>query len=509
MSLKPSETESQRLDRLAKDALFDQLTALDRRLHLLEHGEDLTADTSPLVVQGGDSKYSELINEISHLKKELYRVNDRAASMRLDRQAVLAFKKMLNIIPRLRASKKAAQDTIAANSKIQEITAQPVDVALICPVYPGHDRKYGGEFIQKRVKAYTEVGLKVLVIEANKKRQKFSHSNLDGIDILRVDIADLAKALRYSKFKVLAAHSIEKDAWSVLKQYTDKYKTFIWIHGFEARDWKELAFNYSSEDLDRIRFKLDRANEERRRTMREIFAHKNVEVIFVSEFMKTVAERFVRTKAMKSHIIHNSIESRHFPFVQKNEEHRKKILWVRTFSAHNYANDISRDVLLKLKEKDFFDELEITIYGEGPLFREITEPLRKFTNVKIHNHFLNQDELRLQHQKHGLMLVPTRWDSQGLTSGEAMASGLVVLTNNVAAIPEFADETCAILAAANDSDALVEGVCDLYNNPDKFLEMSQLASQKAKNQCDKEHTLDKEISLLRTSEKALNSNSKA
>ena len=50
------------------------------------------------------------------------------------------------------------------------------------------------------------------------------------------------------------------------------------------------------------------------------------------------------------------------------------------------------------------------------------------------------------HKKNGIFMVPTRLDSQGVSRDEAMSSGLVPITNNVAAIPEFVDDTCGMLA---------------------------------------------------------------
>jgi glycosyltransferase involved in cell wall biosynthesis len=41
--------------------------------------------------------------------------------------------------------------------------------------------------------------------------------------------------------------------------------------------------------------------------------------------------------------------------------------------------------------------------------------------------------------------VPSRTDTQGVSRDEAMSSGLVPVTNAVAAIPEFVDDTVECL----------------------------------------------------------------
>src|SRR5690606_7139241 len=113
--------------------------------------------------------------------------------------------------------------------------------------------------------------------------------------------------------------------------------------------------------------------------------------------------------------------------------------------------------ILELSSKPFFSDLEFRIIGDGPLFDETVAPLMNFKNVKLEKRFLTQDEIAALHKEYGLFLTPTRMDTQGVSRDEAMSSGLVPLTNAVAAVPEFVDETCAILAPEEDHLALAAG----------------------------------------------------
>lgn len=49
-----------------------------------------------------------------------------------------------------------------------------------------------------------------------------------------------------------------------------------------------------------------------------------------------------------------------------------------------------------------------------------------------------------------------------------MASGLVPVTNAVAAIPEFTDENCAVLAPAEDYQAMASGIDSLVQSEQTF-----------------------------------------
>uniref|UniRef100_UPI0025FA2C66 glycosyltransferase family 4 protein n=1 Tax=Sulfurovum sp. TaxID=1969726 RepID=UPI0025FA2C66 len=120
--------------------------------------------------------------------------------------------------------------------------------------------------------------------------------------------------------------------------------------------------------------------------------------------------------------------------------------------------------VLYIKEHypEIFSDLEFRFVGDGVLFDETLSPIKDLENVTIERTFLKQEDIAALHKAYGLFLSPTRMDSQGVSRDEAMSSGLVSLTNNITAIPEFVDRSCAILADADDHEALAEGIIALY-----------------------------------------------
>ena len=490
------ENENTHLDKLIIESVIEQLTTFDKRLQALETGRPrstpVAAQATPNLIQ--------IRNEISTLKTTLEHVNERAANMRLDRQGKQAVKRLFKLKEKPNAVKESPVEIKRKKEtlKVQREMTVKADVLIISPSYPGGMRDYGGEFVQKRAEAYLKARMRPAVLEVSANKKVLERNTINGVDVVRINPAGLAKVLRLSKFKTIAVHSIEKQVWTALKPIAETTPVTVFVHGFEARDWKLLEFNFNKEQLKTLRPRLDNANAERRQTMSEVFKHKNVNVVFVSEYMKAIAEDFASVKATKSHVIHNSISHTDFPYRAKTAEDRKKVLWVRSFAAKNYSNDISRDVILGLSKKTYFKELKFTIFGNGALFEEITAPLRKFENVKIEQRFISPAELATLHATHGVMLVPTRWDSQGLTCGEAMSSGLVPLASGVAAINDFADDSCAILAPLNDASKLIEGYDSLYHNPKEYLKMSAAAAKRSQAQCGFKQTLSKEIILIKT-----------
>lgn len=149
--------------------------------------------------------------------------------------------------------------------------------------------------------------------------------------------------------------------------------------------------------------------------------------------------------------------------------------------------------IMALQKYDFFNELEFRIIGDGPLFDEILAPISQLENVIIERRFINRYEIKSLHQQYGIFMCPTRMDTQGVSRDEAMSSGLVPLTNYVAAIPEFVDDSCAVIAEPEDVEKFVEGIINLYHEPNKFSLMSEAARSMVKHKSCSKDIIQKEL----------------
>ena len=93
------------------------------------------------------------------------------------------------------------------------------------------------------------------------------------------------------------------------------------------------------------------------------------------------------------------------------------------------------------------------------------------------------------------MLIPTRQDAQGVSMCEAMSSGLVPVTSNNTAIPEYVNESCGYLG--NNVDDLKDAIKEMYYNPDIFLKKSKKASQHINKICSPQIVINKELNLIK------------
>ena len=81
---------------------------------------------------------------------------------------------------------------------------------------------------------------------------------------------------------------------------------------------------------------------------------------------------------------------------------------------------------------------------------------------------------------------------------EAASSGLVPVTSNIAAIPEFIeDHETGLLARPEDAVHIADLIEELYFDPELFRRISEAASSSMLDKCGREATIGEEIALIR------------
>jgi glycosyltransferase involved in cell wall biosynthesis len=282
--------------------------------------------------------------------------------------------------------------------------------------------------------------------------------------------------------------------WEVLQQHIQKLKIVVWVHGAEIHPWYRREYNYTNEQ-EREAAKAE--SEVRMAFWRGLLSNppQNLKLVFVSRYFaeEVMEDLGFRLPEDVYTIIHNPIDTDIFTYNQKNTAQRKKILSIRPYASRQYANDLSVEAILKLSKKPFFSDISFRIIGDGKLFTETLEPIKNFPNVTIERRFLTQREITDLHKEYGVFLCPTRWDSQGVSRDEAMSSGLVPITNKVAAIPEFVDEQTGMLAMAENSEEIADAISEIYNNAEKFTRISSSAANSVRQNRDTKNIISMEI----------------
>ena len=367
------------------------------------------------------------------------------------------------------------------------------ETLLIANNYPSYEDLYRNGFVHSRVKAYKEVGVDVDVFRFQKDTAVSWHEFQD-IDVTTGSKIALNRLLSSGRYKHVLVHFLDAEMWDVLSQFVDKVKVTIWVHGADIQPWYRRKFNISTLEQKAKAVELsDRRMAFWKSILKPI--HPNMKLVFVSNYFaeEVMEDLGFRLPQSSYEIINNPIDTKLFKYREKPAELRKKILSIRPYASKVYANDITVKCILELSDEPFFNELEFRIIGDGALFEETVEPVRKFSNVIIEQRFLSQTEIAEIHKYYGVFLCPSRMDTQGVSRDEAMSSGLVPITSAVAAIPEFLDSKKGFLIHDENVSEFATAVKTLFQDVATFQQMSRDASISVQNSRSKEIIVKKEL----------------
>ena len=373
---------------------------------------------------------------------------------------------------------------------------------IITNAYPHEDDLYRNGFIHRRVKAYQAKGLEVEVFVLHGSFKSYEEYTFEGVRVSRGLKSDLYATLMETEYAKILIHFVSQDMIDAIIDSAQNTPIIIWIHGFEAEAWHRRWFNFmnSKEELKNILQKANTYYKDQLKLMNWLYQTKELDLKFVHVsrwFKEHIAECDARAVSQNASIIPNIVDSELFSYTEKPEEQRFKILSIRPYASHKYANDLSVEAVLELSKRPYFDRLEFAFYGEGKLFDKTLFPLRRFENVKINKTFLKQDEIAALHKHYGVFLCPTRLDSQGVSMCEAMSSGLVPISSNITAIPEFVTHNYSgLLAKPEDPVDIADMIERLFFNSSLFKKLSKNASESIQEKCSQEVVINKELELI-------------
>ncbi|HTK84033.1 MAG TPA: glycosyltransferase [Patescibacteria group bacterium] len=369
---------------------------------------------------------------------------------------------------------------------------------LVTTLYPSEGDLYRYPFVHKRVLAYRACGIEVDVF-----RPGFDHEHVhhfEGVACHSGSYDDLAKRLSHPQYKAVLVHGLNADLWKAMAPHLAGRSVYAWIHGTEIIDFARIARDYAEgSERETAAAQFRERLEFWRRLLRA--RPSELKLVFVSRLAAQAAMDALGFELPLDaySIIHNPIDTVQFAYHNKPQSQRFRVLSIRPYSRSSYGNDIAVRTVLELAKRRFFRDMTFTFMGDGKLFDETLDPLRHLSNVAIKKSFLRHHEIAHLHRSHGIFLVPSRLDTQGVSRDEAMSSGLVPATNSVGAIPEFVDDSCGVLAPPEDHMALVEGIERLIGDPDLFESMSAAAAARVRFQSSAEKIIPQEIALFSAS----------
>lgn len=386
-----------------------------------------------------------------------------------------------------------------------EAGASPtVRVLVICNSYPSDRALYRNGFIHRRVKAYVDEGIGVEVFYNHQPVKDPYVYEFDGIQVTVGDDLALEDIVKTGEYDAFLVHFPEPTRIDPLRRAKVAQPIIAWIHGFEAEAWYRRWFNFidSAEAVEAALRKKDEYYNTQNSFLAELMREDDLDVSFVNVsewFQRYIVEPDVHAEFGRSEVIHNLVDEEVFPYREKTTDMRLKFLSIRPYASMKYANDQTVDAIVELSTRPYFDQLEFTICGQGKLFDETVAPLKAFDNVKLHNKFFSQEQIAKLHAQHGVFLCPTRFDSQGVSMCEAVSSGLVAITSDIAAIPEFiSDHETGLLATPEDPESIADLIEEIYFDEELFEDLSVRGSEWMKSNCGRAATVGREIELIKS-----------
>ena len=373
---------------------------------------------------------------------------------------------------------------------------------VVCNAYPYSSNLYRNGFIHSRVKGYMKAGIDIDVFWVHPPVEKAYQYEFDSVNVIVGNSDALRKHVTAHEYAVFLVHFPEPSRVQPLINARPETPMIIWIHGFEAEAWHRRWFNVSLEPKEIENFLIKREGYylPQNQFLRSLATNDDINVTFINVskwFKEIIVEPDIGVELDKSVVIHNFIDTETFRYRPKGVGMRKKILSLRPYASYKYANDQTVEAIRILSRRPYFNDLEFTLAGAGPQFEEITAPVKGFKNVTLSNRFYESAEIVRLHEQHGIFLAPTRFDSQGVSMCEAMASGLVVVASNTSAIPEFVNHMeTGMLADAESPLSLADQIERLYFDVDLYSRISEAGSGSIGRQAGFSETVEREIGLI-------------
>lgn len=389
---------------------------------------------------------------------------------------------------------------LEAELDLVDSCAADKDVLVITPDYPSTNNLYLCAFAHSRNLEYVKAGLNVQVASISVNNWYQSIYEMDGVPVFMGRYIDLKKLLSRHQYKVIVTHFVDENLYPIFDGYIWDDERLIFIcHG------PETLFRYLTNPCRPYFMKeLPAIDDSPSFNVKECYVKKyarkaNVEWVFVSDWLRDFSEKLLGISFYNSRVINNTINEDLFPYIPKGAEDRKKILILRKFdNIGQHSIDQAVQAILSLSRRDFFHDLTFEVYGDGNYYDTLVGPLRQFPNVHLHQTFVPNNQIHKIHKNNGILLIPSRHDTQGVAAGEAASSGLVVVGSELPVIADFMNqEQNHTLANPEDPIALADIIERLYYNPDEFLEISARMSRETQARCSRENTVAREIALIR------------
>ena len=301
---------------------------------------------------------------------------------------------------------------------------------------------------------------------------------------------------------------LERKIFKYLKYSSDDYFNYFIEYYFEKayNDIKKKHYDYIIlENSDGHAYKLSQRgyknlilhmnNEVRKSRIpyHKVFQDSISLILTCSDFIKNSITDFMPN--CKTQTLYNAIDTIKF-FPQKNQLLKREDVglsnndFVIVYSGRiNEEKGVSEliDALILLKDETTVKLMIIggTFYGnasdENAFVRSLKNKAEIIKDKIVFTGFVPYKDIPDYLHLADIAALPSMWDEPfGLTIVEALAAGLPLVTTRSGGIPEICEGVSTIVNRNNIVNNLASAILDLYNNPEKRKQMSEVSIERAK-----------------------------
>lgn len=349
------------------------------------------------------------------------------------------------------------------------------DLVIVNNIYPSYNNLYAHAFVHTRVKLYKENNVFPTVIIIAKTDTEVETYFYDNQLVIKCNGHGYKKLFYGNDNYRYAIHFVNKYIYSVLNAYSLTNEKTVWFHGSDclSADKKEHFYDLSNAKMKTSFERRKKEMDVQDGVLNRIFANQTYKSVFVSKWLQnTILEDYTLEKNTYQ-VIPNSINTSTFYYEEKkvNNNEKVKFLSIMPFLLEydQYANKVLVEAIKLASKEEWFEKCEFTIYGRGSGFGYYTNQLNEVSkgNIRCYETFLTHDEIKKLHSEHHVALFPNNQDTHGVSFYEAMSSGLLSISSNNSAKPEYCKSgITGFLHKDQDAEDLKEIIekCCLYYN---------------------------------------------
>jgi glycosyltransferase involved in cell wall biosynthesis len=357
-------------------------------------------------------------------------------------------------------------------------------IAIFTEYYPDHDDPASGVYVHLRAAAYRATGHIVQVFRVREGPSR--EVEYGGIPIATAEAVALRAAVESFAPDVAAVHTPYPGAGHTRLAESIEIPTAFWIHGYEAMI---TAFHGYHRGLARVLSLFHDIAKLRR--LRRSIARADA-IVYVSQWMRRTAERSLRYRHPRTHVIPNPVDTERFrPQTERQRGSRLRGLALRGLNS-KYGLDLAVEAYGRIGDSD------LTIVGTGPDADRLLEQIQSTgAPVELEQRRVPHDDVPALINRFDYFVAPARTEAQGVAMCEAMACGLPVAATRAGGIPEFVREgEDGYLARPGSAAEFRRAVLDLIDDPQRALAMGRNAREHVLETCSAAVLIPRELELL-------------